>query len=60
MPKKKRKTTDIPDSQTQDRRDEESEGQPNVKLKRSFVGEFIVISDSDGEVSSQESGLCNC
>ncbi|XP_053148784.1 BRCA1-A complex subunit RAP80 isoform X2 [Hemicordylus capensis] len=54
MPKKKRKTADGPDSQTQDRKEEESRGLSNTKLKRSFMDACIVISDSDGEQESKE------
>lgn len=53
MPKKKRKSTDGANSRVQDH-EEESRGESDAKLKRSFGDAFIVISDSDGEVSGQE------
>ncbi|XP_060096168.1 BRCA1-A complex subunit RAP80 [Heteronotia binoei] len=53
MPKKKKKSTDGPNSRAQDQ-EEESRGESNAKLKRNFGDAFIVISDSDGEHESKE------
>lgn len=52
MPRKKKPTEGL-DSRGQDGEEEEEEKRNpvNVKKKRSFVDAFIVISDSDGEVS---------
>jgi len=54
MPRR-RKATEGPDSRGQDGEEEEEEKRAaaNAKKKRSFVDAFIVISDSDGEVSAQ-------
>ncbi|XP_054832173.1 BRCA1-A complex subunit RAP80 isoform X2 [Eublepharis macularius] len=54
MPKKKKKSTDGPDSRAKDQGEEESRGVLNANLKRSFADAFIVISDSDGEQESKE------
>uniref|UniRef100_A0A8D0GNE9 BRCA1-A complex subunit RAP80 n=1 Tax=Sphenodon punctatus TaxID=8508 RepID=A0A8D0GNE9_SPHPU len=54
MPKKKRKTTEGPDSQGQEMGEEELRRLPNAKMKRSFEDAFIVISDSEGELESKE------
>nr|XP_013806685.1 PREDICTED: BRCA1-A complex subunit RAP80 isoform X2 [Apteryx mantelli mantelli] len=58
MPRKKKPTEGL-DSRGQDGEEEEEEkrGAVNAKKKRSFVDAFIVISDSDGEESKEESGL---
>ncbi|XP_040429807.1 BRCA1-A complex subunit RAP80 isoform X2 [Cygnus olor] len=58
MPRR-RKPAEGPDSRGQDGKEEEEEkrGPANAKKKRSFVDAFIVISDSDGEESKEESGL---
>ncbi|XP_068815267.1 BRCA1-A complex subunit RAP80 isoform X2 [Struthio camelus] len=58
MPRKKKPTEGL-DSRGQDGEEEEEEkrGTINAKKKRSFVDAFIVISDSDGEESKEESGL---
>ncbi|XP_059681352.1 BRCA1-A complex subunit RAP80 isoform X2 [Gavia stellata] len=58
MPRKK-KSTEVLDSRGQDEEEEEEEKRnpANAKKKRSFVDAFIVISDSDGEESKEESGL---
>ncbi|XP_062443039.1 BRCA1-A complex subunit RAP80 isoform X2 [Rhea pennata] len=58
MPRKKKPTEGL-DSRGQDGEEEEEEkrGTVNAKKKRSFVDAFIVISDSDGEESKEESGL---
>lgn len=52
MPRKKKPTEGL-DSRGQDGEEEEEEKRnpANAKKKRSFVDAFIVISDSDGEVS---------
>ncbi|KAL8212181.1 UNVERIFIED_CONTAM: hypothetical protein K2H54_040339 [Gekko kuhli] len=50
MPKKKKKSTEGPNSRAQDQEEEESRGESSAKLKRSFGDAFIVISDSDGEL----------
>ncbi|XP_035415472.1 BRCA1-A complex subunit RAP80 isoform X2 [Cygnus atratus] len=55
MPRR-RKPAEGPDSRGQDG-EEEKRGPANAKKKRSFVDAFIVISDSDGEESKEESGL---
>lgn len=52
MPRR-RKTAEGPDSRGQDGEEEEEEKRRAAKKKRSFVDAFIVISDSDGEVSAQ-------
>ncbi|KAM6249240.1 BRCA1-A complex subunit RAP80 isoform 4-T6 [Spheniscus humboldti] len=58
MPRKKKPTEGL-DSRGQDGDEEEEEKRnpANAKKKRSFVDAFIVISDSDGEESKEESGL---
>ncbi|XP_026714151.1 BRCA1-A complex subunit RAP80 isoform X2 [Athene cunicularia] len=58
MPRKKQPTEGL-DSRGQDGKEEEEEKKnpANAKKKRSFVDAFIVISDSDGEESKEESGL---
>eukprot|EP00076_Gallus_gallus_P045242 XP_025010780.1 BRCA1-A complex subunit RAP80 [Gallus gallus] len=58
MPRR-RKATEGPDSRGQDGEEEEEEKRAaaNAKKKRSFVDAFIVISDSDGEESKEDSGL---
>lgn len=58
MPRR-RKPAEGPDSRGQDGEEEEEEkrGPANAKKKRSFVDAFIIISDSDGEESKEESGL---
>ncbi|KAM6379795.1 BRCA1-A complex subunit RAP80 isoform 2-T5 [Pluvialis apricaria] len=58
MPRKKKPTEGL-DSRGQDGEEEEEEKRNpgNAKKKRSFVDAFIVISDSDGEESKEESGL---
>ncbi|XP_069725445.1 BRCA1-A complex subunit RAP80 [Phaenicophaeus curvirostris] len=58
MPRKKKPTEGL-DSRGQDGEEEEREKRnpANAKKKRSFVDAFIVISDSDGEDSKEESGL---
>ncbi|NXW12319.1 UIMC1 protein, partial [Circaetus pectoralis] len=58
MPRKKKPTEGL-DSRGQDGEEEEEEKRnpANAKKKRSFVDAFIVISDSDGEQESKESGL---
>ncbi|XP_054697457.1 BRCA1-A complex subunit RAP80 isoform X2 [Grus americana] len=58
MPRKKKPTEGL-DSRGQDGEEEEEEKRNpvNVKKKCSFVDAFIVISDSDGEESKEESGL---
>ncbi|KFO81465.1 BRCA1-A complex subunit RAP80, partial [Cuculus canorus] len=55
----KKKPTEGLDSRGRDgEEDEEEKRNPaNAKKKRSFVDAFIVISDSDGEDSKEESGL---
>lgn len=57
MPRR-RKPAEGPDSRGQDGEEEEEEkrGPANAKKKRSFVDAFIIISDSDGEVSGQPAG----
>lgn len=54
MPRKKKPTEGL-DSRGQDGDEEEEEKRnpANAKKKRSFVDAFIVISDSDGEVSDR-------
>ncbi|XP_072204422.1 BRCA1-A complex subunit RAP80 isoform X2 [Excalfactoria chinensis] len=58
MPRR-RKAAEGPDSRGRDGEEEEEEkrGAANGKKKRSFVDAFIVISDSDGEESKEDSGL---
>ncbi|XP_056204207.1 BRCA1-A complex subunit RAP80 isoform X2 [Falco biarmicus] len=58
MPRKKKPTEGL-DSRGQDGEEEEEEKRnpANTKKKRSFVDAFIVISDSDGEESKEESRL---
>ncbi|XP_068885287.1 BRCA1-A complex subunit RAP80 isoform X2 [Aphelocoma coerulescens] len=58
MPRKKKPAEGL-ESQGQDGEEEEEEKRnpANAKKKRSFVDAFIVISDSDGEESKEESGL---
>ncbi|XP_032053122.1 BRCA1-A complex subunit RAP80 isoform X2 [Aythya fuligula] len=58
MPRR-RKPAEGPDSRGQDGEEEEEEKRSpaNAKKKRSFVDAFIIISDSDGEESKEESGL---
>lgn len=51
MPKKKRKTANEPDSK--DQGEEEARDLSDAKLTHS-ADTFIIISDSDGEVSKQE------
>lgn len=59
MPRKKKPSEGL-DSRDQDE-EEEKRNAANGKKKRSFVDAFIVISDSDGEVSGQAwAGLCCC
>lgn len=52
MPRRKKPAEGL-DSRSQDGEEEEEEKRnpANAKKKRSFVDAFIVISDSDGEVS---------
>ncbi|KAM8993670.1 BRCA1-A complex subunit RAP80 isoform 2-T4 [Ara ararauna] len=58
MPRRKKPTEGL-DSRGQDGEEEEEDkrNSANTKKKRSFVDAFIVISDSDGEESKEESGL---
>ncbi|NWS54470.1 UIMC1 protein, partial [Chunga burmeisteri] len=58
MPRKKQPTEGL-NSRGQDGEEEEEEKRnpAGAKKKRSFVDAFIVISDSDGEESKEESGL---
>ncbi|KAM6322751.1 BRCA1-A complex subunit RAP80 isoform 2-T3 [Podargus strigoides] len=58
MPRRKKPTEGL-DSRGQEGEEEEEEKRSpaNAKKKRSFVDAFIVISDSDGEESKEESGL---
>ncbi|KAM4653678.1 BRCA1-A complex subunit RAP80 isoform 2-T4 [Amazona ochrocephala] len=58
MPRRKKPTESL-DSRGQDGEEEEEDkrNSANTKKKRSFVDAFIVISDSDGEESKEESGL---
>ncbi|KAM9288520.1 BRCA1-A complex subunit RAP80 isoform 2-T4 [Morus bassanus] len=58
MPRRK-KPTECLDSRGQDGEEEEEEKRnpANAKRQRTFVDAFIVISDSDGEESKEESGL---
>ncbi|KAM6055745.1 BRCA1-A complex subunit RAP80 isoform 2-T4 [Theristicus caerulescens] len=58
MPRKKKPTEGL-DSRGQDGEEEEEEKRnpANAKKKRTFVDAFIVISDSDGEESKEETGL---
>ncbi|XP_062358182.1 BRCA1-A complex subunit RAP80 isoform X2 [Cinclus cinclus] len=58
MPRKKKPAEGL-ESRGQDGEEEEEEKRnpANAKMKRSFVDAFIVISDSDGEESKEESGL---
>ncbi|KAM9226832.1 BRCA1-A complex subunit RAP80 isoform 2-T3 [Leptosomus discolor] len=58
MPRRKKPTEGL-DSRGQDGEEEEEEEKrsPANAKKRSFVDAFIVISDSDGEESKEESGL---
>ncbi|KAM6251601.1 BRCA1-A complex subunit RAP80 isoform 2-T3 [Porphyrio hochstetteri] len=60
MPRKKKPTEGLgSQSQGQDgeEQEEEKRSPDNAKKKRSFVDAFIIISDSDGEESKEESGL---
>ncbi|NXK63086.1 UIMC1 protein, partial [Sylvietta virens] len=58
MPRRKKPAEGL-ESRGQDGEEEEEEKRnpANAKKKRSFVDAFIVISDSDGEESKEESGL---
>ncbi|XP_016157201.1 PREDICTED: BRCA1-A complex subunit RAP80 isoform X2 [Ficedula albicollis] len=58
MPRRKKPAEGL-ESQGQDGEEEEEEKRnpANAKKKRTFVDAFIVISDSDGEESKEESGL---
>ncbi|XP_075297833.1 BRCA1-A complex subunit RAP80 isoform X2 [Opisthocomus hoazin] len=58
MPRKKKPTEGL-DSRGQDGEEEgeEKRNAANAQKKRSFVDAFIVISDSDGEESKEESGF---
>ncbi|XP_064244160.1 BRCA1-A complex subunit RAP80 isoform X2 [Passer domesticus] len=58
MPRRKKAAEGL-ESRGQDGEEEEEEKRnpANAKKKRSFVDAFIVISDSDGEESKEESGL---
>nr|XP_032606808.2 BRCA1-A complex subunit RAP80 isoform X4 [Taeniopygia guttata] len=58
MPRRKKPAEGL-ESRGQDEEEEEEEKRnpANAKRKRSFVDAFIVISDSDGEESKEESGL---
>ncbi|XP_030140192.4 BRCA1-A complex subunit RAP80 isoform X8 [Taeniopygia guttata] len=58
MPRRKKPAEGL-ESRGQDGEEEEEEKRnpANAKRKRSFVDAFIVISDSDGEESKEESGL---
>ncbi|XP_068062176.1 BRCA1-A complex subunit RAP80 isoform X2 [Anomalospiza imberbis] len=58
MPRRKKPAEGL-ESRGQDAEEEEEEKRnpANAKKKRSFVDAFIVISDSDGEESKEESGL---
>ncbi|XP_062463579.1 BRCA1-A complex subunit RAP80 isoform X2 [Pezoporus occidentalis] len=58
MPRRKKPTEGL-DSRGQDGEEEEEDkrNSANTKKKRSFVDAFIVISDSDGEESKEESAL---
>ncbi|XP_053935225.1 BRCA1-A complex subunit RAP80 isoform X3 [Cuculus canorus] len=58
MPRKKKPTEGLDSRGRDGEEDEEEKRNPaNAKKKRSFVDAFIVISDSDGEDSKEESGL---
>ncbi|KAM7042451.1 BRCA1-A complex subunit RAP80 isoform 2-T4 [Acridotheres tristis] len=58
MPRRKKPAEGL-ESRSQDGEEEEEDKKnpANAKKKRSFVDAFIVISDSDGEESKEESGL---
>ncbi|XP_039934187.1 BRCA1-A complex subunit RAP80 isoform X3 [Hirundo rustica] len=58
MPRRKKPAEGL-ESRGQDGEEEEEEKRSpaNAKKKRSFVDAFIIISDSDGEESKEESGL---
>ncbi|OWK55456.1 BRCA1-A complex subunit RAP80 [Lonchura striata] len=58
MPRRRKPAVGL-ESRGQDGEEEEEEKRnpANAKKKRSFVDAFIVISDSDGEESKEESGL---
>ncbi|XP_077642781.1 BRCA1-A complex subunit RAP80 isoform X2 [Lonchura striata] len=58
MPRRRKPAAGL-ESRGQDGEEEEEEKRnpANAKKKRSFVDAFIVISDSDGEESKEESGL---
>ncbi|XP_014731464.1 PREDICTED: BRCA1-A complex subunit RAP80 isoform X2 [Sturnus vulgaris] len=58
MPRRKKPAEGL-ESRSQDGEEEEEDKRnpANAKKKRSFVDAFIVISDSDGEESKEESGL---
>lgn len=56
MPRRKKKVKETCDAQNLEKKDVETTGPINVKRKRKLEDAFIVISDSDGEVSILKSG----
>lgn len=55
MPRRKKKVKETPESQNLEK-DEDTTNSVTMKRKRKLEDAFIVISDSDGEVSILKSG----
>lgn len=51
MPRRKKRIKEASEAQNLEKKDTETTGPINVKRKRKLEDAFIVISDSDGEVS---------
>ena len=51
MPRRKKKVKEASEAQNLEKKDVETTGSVNVKKKRRLEDAYIVISDSDGEVS---------
>lgn len=52
MPRRKKKTKEASEAKNLEKKDTETTSSVNLKRKRRVEDAFIVISDSDGEVSS--------
>lgn len=51
MPRRKKKVKEVSEAQNLEKKDTETSSPVNVRRKRKLEDAFIVISDSDGEVS---------
>lgn len=56
MPRRKKRVKEATEAQNLEKKDAETASSVNLKRKRRFEDAFIVISDSDGEVSILNSG----